>query len=82
THASVQRLRDNGVWDRIPASEISPLREACVWNGSSLACLRIDHRDGPRDHLGFLVPNHWLRRAVFERLQDARRLTWMCEYRV
>ncbi|HEY8539240.1 MAG TPA: 5-demethoxyubiquinol-8 5-hydroxylase UbiM [Steroidobacteraceae bacterium] len=82
THASVQRLRDNGVWDRIPASEISPLRDACVWNGSSLACLRIDHRDGPRDQLGFLVPNHWLRRAVFERLQDARRLTWMCESRV
>lgn len=82
THASIQRLRDNDVWDRIPASEISPLRDACVWNGSSLTGLRIDHRDGPRDQLGFLVPNHWLRRAAFERVQDAPRLTWFCESRV
>jgi ubiquinone biosynthesis UbiH/UbiF/VisC/COQ6 family hydroxylase len=81
THASVQRLRDNGVWERIPSQEISPLRDARVWNGSSLACLHIDHRDGPRSELGFLVPNHWLRRGTFERLEDARRLTWLCESR-
>lgn len=82
THASVQCLRDNGVWERIPVAEISPLRDARVWNGSSLAQLFIDHRDGRRCELGHLVPNHQLRRASFERVRDAKHLTWFCESRV
>jgi ubiquinone biosynthesis UbiH/UbiF/VisC/COQ6 family hydroxylase len=82
THASVQCLRENGVWKRIPVAEISPLRDARVWNGSSLTQLFIDHRDSRRCELGYLVPNHHLRRASFERVQDAAHLTWFCESRV
>lgn len=82
THTSVQCLRENGVWDRIPVADISPLRDARVWNGSSLAQLFIDHRDGRGAELGHLVPNHRLRRASFERVQDATHLTWFCESRV
>ncbi len=79
THASVRCLQENGIWERIPAAEISPLRDARVWNGGLLGQLFIDHRDGGRGQLGYLVPNQLLRRASFERVQAASHLSWFCE---
>lgn len=78
THSSVQRLRDNAVWDRLPAAETSPIRDARVWNGSSSFYMQIDHRDGRTEELGFLVPNHLLRRASWESIQGEHRLTLFC----
>ncbi len=82
THASVQRLRDNGVWERLPAAEISPLRDARVWNGSSPYYMQIDHRDGRAEELGFLVANHLLRRASWDCIRTADQLTLFCDTRV
>ncbi len=82
THASAQRLRDNGVWAHLPAAEISPLRDARVWNGSSPFYMQIDHRDGHEEELGFLVASHLLRRAAWERIHTAPRLTLFCDTRV
>lgn len=72
THRSVGLLRALGAWDRIPAEEVSPLREARVLNGKSGFALRFAPEDaadpgatGP-DRLGQLVPNHRIRRALFE----------------
>lgn len=79
THASVDRLKANGVWMRLPAAEISPLREARVWNGSSPFCMQIDYRDGRQEQLGFFVPNHLLRRASWECVCDSPQLTLFCD---
>jgi ubiquinone biosynthesis UbiH/UbiF/VisC/COQ6 family hydroxylase len=69
THRSVGLLRALGAWDRIPAAEVAPLREARVLNGESGFALRFAPEDamgqGP-DRLGQLVPNHRIRRALFE----------------
>src|SRR3970040_2435627 len=46
THTSVRALRELGVWERVPAEETSPLRDALVMDGSSTHALRIDQRDG------------------------------------
>ena len=66
THLSMRLLRQLGAWERIPADEISPLREAQVLNGLSSFALRFDddgRGDGP---LGVLVPNHLIRRSLYE----------------
>ena len=66
THLSMRLLRKLGAWERIPADEISPLREAQVLNGLSSFALRFDDEgrgDGP---LGVLVPNHLIRRSLYE----------------
>jgi ubiquinone biosynthesis UbiH/UbiF/VisC/COQ6 family hydroxylase len=75
THASVRALRELGVWERIPAEEASPLRDALVLDGSSTHGLRIDHRDGRCGELGWLVPNHCIRRAAFETVRDSAAVT-------
>jgi uncharacterized membrane protein YdjX (TVP38/TMEM64 family) len=65
THRSQAILRDLGAWDRIPAAETAPLREAKVLNGANPLALRFaPGRDG--EPLGRLVPNHLIRRALFE----------------
>lgn len=69
THASQEMLARLGIWQRIDASDISPLRHAQVMNGSALPGMKIVPVD--RDPaLGALVPNHLIRRAAFAALQD------------
>lgn len=65
THRSQTVLRDIGAWARIPASEMAPLREAKVLNGSFPLALRFaPRRQG--EPLGQLVANQAIRRALFE----------------
>ncbi len=65
THRSQAILRGLGAWDRIPAEQTAPLREAKVVNGASPLALRFAP-GGDGEPLGRLVPNHLIRRALFE----------------
>ncbi len=65
THRSQAILRALGAWERIPAAETAPLREAKVINGASPLALRFA-AGGDDEPLGRLVPNHLIRRALFE----------------
>ena len=71
THASKQRLEALDIWLRLPADEISALRDAWVFDGDSRRPMRISHRDGGAGQLGFLVPNHLIRQAAFESFRAA-----------
>lgn len=79
THASVETLRVLGLWQRLRPEEIGRIREARVIDGD-----RHDaglHFSAPAA-LGWIVPNHALRRVSFEaaaqrpglRLRDRSRL--------
>jgi len=70
THASHAQLRALGIWPRIAPGEISPLRDARVLNGPSLFALTITSRDGNAPQLGWLVPNHLIRKAAFEAVAE------------
>jgi ubiquinone biosynthesis UbiH/UbiF/VisC/COQ6 family hydroxylase len=70
THASRQLMEQLGQWSRIPASEISPLCDARVMNGSSAFALSFAADAGEVGELGWLVPNHLIRRAAWEAVQD------------
>lgn len=65
THRARRILESLGHWQRLPADEISPLREARVSSGNSPFVLPFDARSGGHEALGWLVPNARLRAAAF-----------------
>ncbi|MCB8874020.1 5-demethoxyubiquinol-8 5-hydroxylase UbiM [Acidisoma silvae] len=72
THHSRQILESLGAWDEIPAESISPLRRAQVMNGHASHALTFNPPKETSDQpLGFLVPNHLIRRALFTRFRQA-----------
>ena len=66
THASRKILESLELWDRFDPAEVSELRDAKVTDGDSAHALRISADDGRSERLGWLVPNHVIRRTVFE----------------
>ena len=66
THSSARLMRELGLWERIDPSDISPLRDARVFNGASLFAMNIDHRDGQQNELGYLVSNAIIRKTAYE----------------
>ncbi len=79
THLSMTLLRRLGAWERIPESEIAPLREAQVLNGVSSFALRFDAEgkgDGP---LGVLIPNHLIRRSLYQVVRDLPEVTLLAD---
>ncbi len=69
THASMRLLRDLGIWQRLPADGIHPLRRARVMD-RGLAQAMVVEPAREHDRLGNLVPNHLIRRAAWEAVQD------------
>jgi ubiquinone biosynthesis UbiH/UbiF/VisC/COQ6 family hydroxylase len=80
THHSMRLLKSLGVWDRVPATEISDLREARVLDGGSAFALTFG-ADGA-DRLGVLIPNHLIRRALFETVEGQAGVALMAGRRV
>lgn len=69
THLSIKILKELGVWSRIPANSISPIKEARVLDGISSYSLNFDSRNASVDALGYLVPNHEIRKALYEEVE-------------
>jgi ubiquinone biosynthesis UbiH/UbiF/VisC/COQ6 family hydroxylase len=65
THRARRILTQLGLWDRLPADEIAPLKAAQVTNGSSPMVLPFDGQADGHEQLGWLVPNHRIREACF-----------------
>lgn len=80
THHSMRLLKTMGVWDRIPADDISDLRQARVLDGGSSFALTFGAADA--DRLGVLIPNHLIRRALFEVVEDQAGVELMAGRRV
>lgn len=65
THRAVGIFHQLGLWDRLPAREIAPIRAARVHDGQSPRFLNFEAARSGHDALGYLVPNHELRRAAY-----------------
>lgn len=72
TQKSVAFLKTLGVWKRIDAHAKSQLADARIFNGSSPFALKIGHALSGHAELGWLVPNHLIRRAAFEAVEHLR----------
>lgn len=69
THASRQTLERLQVWQRLPPAEISELRAAKVMDGTSPFALSFASERRDARPLGWLVPNHLIRRAAWDAVQ-------------
>jgi len=66
THASRDILQRLGLWSRFDPAEVSDLRDAKVIDGDNEDGLLVSAADGRSGQLGWLVPNHLIRRAAYD----------------
>lgn len=66
THRAAAILEALGIWQRFSADEVSPIRAARVLNGESPRYLGFDPQGSGTAALGYLVPNHVIRKAAYE----------------
>ncbi len=76
THLSVKILKKLGVWDLISHNKISKLKQAQVFDGDSSALLNFK-TNSTIEALGYLVANHQIRRALYQRVSQADNITLM-----
>ena len=70
THRARCVLESLGLWQRLPAAEVSPLRRAEVRDGQSSVVLPFDGARQGHEALGWLVPNHHIRAAAHAAAAD------------
>ena len=66
THLSAKLMRECGAWQRLPDDGISPIEAARVFDGQSSYSLDFDNESESLEALGYLVPNHLIRKAYYE----------------
>ena len=71
THQSRKILYELGVWSLIDGDEVSLLKEAKVYSGSSNSLLDFDAKKSSIEALGYLVPNYLIRKGLYERVLQA-----------
>ena len=82
THHSRKILIKLGVWALIDETKVSPLKEAKVFDGDSDSLLNFDAKKSAIEALGYLVPNHLIRAAMFERVSQAENVSILNELMV
>lgn len=82
THHSAQLMQELGLWDGIETQAISPLRDARVFNGSSLLSLNIGHNHTQQSELGYLIANHHIRKAAYDAVKQSPAITLKTEAQV
>lgn len=66
THRAVSVLESLGIRQRFAAQDVSPIRAARVLDGTSPRHLGFESAGSGLGALGYLVPNHVIRKAAYE----------------
>ena len=74
THQSRKILNELGVWSLIDENEVSLLKEAKVYSGSSNSLLDFDAKKSSIEALGYLVPNYLIRKGLYKRVLQANNI--------
>ena len=77
THHSVKILKKLNVWRYIPNKSISVIKEARVLDGDSKYFLNFDHKEIHKNCLGYLIPNHIIRKNLYKRLKNFSNITFI-----
>ena len=75
THDTIKLMGELGMLTHIPKHEVSPIREAKVFSGSSAYFLGFDTERTGKQALGYLVPNNAIRKAAYLSLRGFHNLT-------
>ena len=75
THRSAKILKKIGVWKIIPDHLISIIKEARILDGRSEYFLNFKHQDIKKDYLGYLIPNHLIKKYLYKILKKKKNIT-------
>ena len=75
THHSVKILKKLNVWRDISSKSISVIKEARILDGNSTYFLNFNHREIHKKNLGYLIPNHVIRKNLYKRLRKLPNIT-------
>jgi len=75
THDSMRLMEELEMLRHVPKREISPIREAQVFSGTSSYFLGFDTDGTGKDALGYLVPNNAIRKAAYLAVKKFRNVT-------
>ena len=79
TRASQRLFEDVGAWSGIAAEEKSAYRRMCVWDGESThGSIEFDASLIAEKNLGYIIENRVLRRALYQSIERARNVDWLC----
>lgn len=73
THLSVDILKKLGIWQYIPEENISTIREARVFNGTSSKYMQL--ASPKSNQLAFIVANYLIRKAAYEVVKEDAGIT-------
>ena len=74
THRSAKILKKIGVWKIIPDHLISIIKKARILDGRSEYFLDFKHQDIKKDYLGYLIPNHLIRKYLYKILKKKKNI--------
>ncbi|MBX3689205.1 5-demethoxyubiquinol-8 5-hydroxylase UbiM [Dokdonella sp.] len=77
TNATMRVLRELGVWERLPADGIAPIRQARVMDGANPG-FEVDAGAFGHDRIGVLVANHHIRSAAWQAVCGQPRIRVHC----
>ncbi len=75
THHSVKILKKLNVWRYISSKLISVIKEAKVLDGDSTYFLNFNHQEIQKENLGYLIPNHVIKKNLYKRLKSLSNIT-------
>lgn len=81
THHSRRLMCELGLWARLRAEEIGILRDAKVMDGEGRGSLMFRHGETGKPQLGWLVPNHAIRRAAWAEVLRMPEIKLLAEIR-
>ncbi|MEH6446995.1 MAG: 5-demethoxyubiquinol-8 5-hydroxylase UbiM, partial [Oceanospirillaceae bacterium] len=82
THASLKIMQDLGAWQHISEADIAPICAAKVFDGDSSYSLSFDNDQADLEALGYLVPNHIIRQALYQAVTALKNVTLRCDSQV
>ncbi len=75
THLSRKLMRQQGSWQVVGDSNISPIQRAEVIDGDSSYTLSFDTPQDNTDALGFLISNHLIRQSIYREFETLANVT-------
>ena len=75
THNSVKILKKLEVWHSISNKSKSVIKEARILDGNSTYFLNFNHLEIQKENLGYLIPNHVIKKNLYKRLKKLSNIT-------
>ena len=75
THQSVDILKKLDVWQHFSKKSMAIIKEARILDGDSRYFLNFNHQEIQKENLGYLIPNHLIRKNLYIRLKKLSNVT-------